>query len=511
MTDPSGQRAVVEFLATAAFAGAAVERITTHISELFLIGARAYKLKRAVRFPYVDFTTVEQRRAACLAEVEINRRTAPELYLGVAPIVRTAEGLTLGALDAAPPDAVDWVVVMRRFDQSQLFDRMAARGELTAPLIDALTDRIATFHRAAAPRPGAGGARALRALLDASLAELGAVDAAVAAPDRVATLAQRARAALDGAAAVLDRRAAAGRVRHCHGDLHLSNICLIDGRPTLFDAIEFSDDIAVIDVLYDLAFLVMDLLHRRLPELANQVVNRYLERLDEIDGLPAFGFLLALRAIVRAKIAATRATETTGSARAEQCREAGSLLTLALDCLTPGTARLVALGGLSGTGKTSVARRLAPALGGPVGAVIVRSDVVRKQLAGVAAEARLDEAAYAPARTAQVYDAMRHRAALALGAGFSVVLDAVHARPEERAAAAALAARLGVAFRGVWLDADVDRLVARVDARADDASDATAAIVHRQVGYATGTIEWATVDASGTLDETAARVRAALG
>ncbi len=507
---PEDQRAVIAWLGDAAVQGAPVERVTTHISELFLIGARVYKLKRAVRFAYLDFSTAAQRRAACRAEVEVNRRTAPALYLGVAPILRRDGRFVLGALGEEAVDAADWLVVMRRFDQDQLFDRLATRGALTPALIDAVTDRIAAFHGAAVPRPATGGAAALRALLEASLAELTAVPGGVA-PERIAAVAQVTRAAHDRAAGILDRRAVDGRVRHCHGDLHLRNICLIEGEPTLFDAIEFSDEIAVVDVLYDLGFLVMDLLHRRLPALANQVINRYLEQLDEFDGTPAFGFMLALRALVRAKIEATLATEATDEARAAHRAEAEALLSLACDCATPGRARLIALGGLSGSGKSTVARGLAPLIGRPPGALIVRSDVVRKQLAGVAPQTRLGAAAYGPEQTARIYAELRRRAALALEAGVSVVVDAVHARPDERRAIAAAAQGLGVAFQGVWLEAAPDRLMARVGGRRADASDATDDVVRQQLGYELGPLDWPVLDASGSIDETVARARAVVG
>ncbi|MBI3517427.1 MAG: AAA family ATPase [Proteobacteria bacterium] len=508
---PPSQRAVIDLLDDPATHGAAVERVTTHISELFLVGARVYKLKRAVRFPYVDFSSLDHRRSACAAEVAINRRTAPDLYLGVAPIVRDAAGrLALGAHADQPIEptdgaAVDWVVVMRRFDQTLLFDRMAARGALTEPLIQALTDRVAAFHRAAAPRPDGGAA--LGDVLAASLTELTATTLPATAVARVAA---RARAVLGAVAPVLDRRAAAGRVRHCHGDLHLRNVCLIDGQPTLFDTIEFDDALAVIDVLYDLAFLVMDLLHVGLPASANLAVNRYLEQCDELDGLPAFGLMLAMRALVRAKIEAVRAAETPGTARPDHDAEAARFLALAEACLAVGVPRLVALGGLSGSGKSTVARRLAPLLGGVFGAVIVRSDVARKQLAGVALETRLDGAAYGAEQAARVYDEMRRRAAQALAAGYPVVIDAVHARADERAAAAALAQRAGVPFSGLWLDVRPERLVARVAARTRDASDATAAVVRAQLDYDTGPIEWTVIDAAGELDETVAAARAAL-
>jgi uncharacterized protein len=506
------QHAIVAFLEDpASHGGVPVERATTHISELFLAGARVYKLKRAVSFPYLDFSTLARRHAACAAEIAINRRTAPTLYLGVAPILRDPAGrLALGALDATPDDSpgdspddsrddsagsvLDWVVVMRRFDQAQLFDRLAQRGGLTPALMRALADQVAALHRQAAPAPLRDGAAAQRAILEQNLAELVETPATLPA-DLLAPVAAAARAALDAAGALLDRRAGAGRVRRCHGDLHLRNICLIDGAPTLFDAIEFNQAFAVIDVLYDLAFLVMDLLHRGLGGLANQLLNRYLESTDELDGIPALGFFLAQRAIVRAKI--DRA-ETIG------------YLELARACLAPGAPQLIALGGLSGSGKTSLARALAPELGRLPGALVLRSDVVRKQLAGVAPESRLDADAYGAVQTATVYGELRRRAELALGAGYAVVLDAVHARPDERAAAADLARRCGAHFAGLWLQAPPDALTARVAARAGDASDATAAVVRQQLGYDTGAIAWPIIDTAAGLDSTVVQARAAL-
>ncbi len=494
------QAAVVALLADPTTHGGPVERVTTHISELFLAGDRVYKLKRAVALPYLDFTDSARRRDLCAAEVALNRRTAPELYLGVAPIVRGADGgLRLGELGADPSDAVDWVVVMRRFDEAQLLDRVAARGALTEALTRALADAIVAFHQAAEPRCDVGGAAPLRAVLDESLDELAARPDLFPA-DTVAAVAVRARAALDDVGGLLDARAAARRVRRCHGDLHLANVCLLDGTPTLFDALEFDDALATVDVLYDLAFLVMDLLHRDRAAAANQLLNRYLEGLDEADGLPALALFIALRAIVRAKIAAT-----TGDRGA-----AAAYLRLAETCLAPAQPRLVAIGGLSGTGKTTVARALAPGLDRPWGAVIVRSDVVRKQIAGVAPETRLDATAYGRSQAAETYAVLRHRAAALVAAGHSAIVDAVHARPDERAALAAVARQRGVPFVGLWLDAPTDTLVARVDARTGDASDATAGVVHAQRGYDLGAIDWQRIDAGGAPDDVVTRARGAL-
>src|SRR5690606_3245969 len=230
-----------------------VERIETHGAIVFLAGDRALKIKRAVRYPYLDFSTLERRRAACEAELRVNRRTAPTLYLAVTPVVRRADGaLALGG----EGEPVEWVVVMRRFDQEALLDRMVERGALTRELTLALADRVAAFHDAAERAPADapwGGAAAFRATLMETLDELSEQEVGGFDPARLAVLGAGAMAALERVAALLDRRKAEGHVRHCHGDLHLRNICLLDGEPTLFDAIEFNDALAWIDPLDDAA------------------------------------------------------------------------------------------------------------------------------------------------------------------------------------------------------------------------------------------------------------------
>jgi len=294
----------------------------------------------------------------------------------------------------------------------------------------------------------------------------------------------------------------------------LGNICLIDGAPLLFDAIEFNDDIACCDVLYDLAFLIMDLLHRRLGGLANLVLNRYLEITDDLDGLAALGFFLSCRAAVRAKIAATAAATTTSGTAPSHRRglraEARTYLDQANAYLAPAPPRLVAIGGLSGTGKSTLARRLAPAIGAAPGAVLLRSDVVRKRLFGVAPTDKLAATAYAPAVSRRVYDVLAADAGRVLDAGHAAIVDAVHAGARERARIAAVAGARNVAFAGLWLDAAPDRLIARVEARQGDVSDADAAIVRRQLDYDLGAIDWRRIGAEGAPETVARRAKKAL-
>ena len=483
----------------------AVERIETHASLVFLAGPCAYKLKRAVRFSYLDYSTLERREAACRAELALNRRTAPELYLEVRPIGRGAAG---GLVFGGTP-AIDWVLVMRRFDQAELFDRMAERGALSATLMRDLGDRIAAFHDSADVTRDFGGAAGMDWMIDGNSRNLRLFGADWFPPADVDRLDRDSRSALAALATLLDRRRADGRVRHCHGDLHLGNICLHDGRPTLFDGIEFSDVIANVDVLYDLSFLLMDLEHRGLRPLANVLFNRYLDRRDESDGLAALPLFLSIHAAIRAHVDAAAARRRDDAAVPLHA-EAGAYLDLALRLLRPAPRCLVAIGGLSGTGKSTLAQALAPDLGAAPGARLLRSDVLRKTMLGRPPEQRLPPDAYAPAVDARVYGGLRDAAHRVLGAGHSAILDAVHARPAERAAVASLAAELGVPFAGLWLEAPPSLLEARVDARRGDASDATAEIVRRQHGYDVGPMSWRRVAADGPLDRVVESCRRAL-
>jgi aminoglycoside phosphotransferase family enzyme/predicted kinase len=508
------QREVIDFLSRPeAFGAGAVERVETHASIVFLAGERAWKLKRAVRYSYLDYSTAEKRRAACEAELALNRRTAPTLYLEVRAVRRGADGaLTLGA--AGEP--VDWLLVMRRFPEGALFDRMALGGALTPALMRDLADAIAAFHDGAGTTAAFGGLAGMTVMAAGNTANLRLGVPDLFAAEAVEALDAASRAAVEAQGALLERRRLAGRVRHCHGDLHLGNICLFEGRPTLFDGIEFNPAIANVDVLYDLSFLLMDLEHRGFGALGSVVFNRYLDRRDEADGLPALPLFLSVHAAIRAHVgmaAAQRAADDAAGndAAAGQAAAARDYLDLAARLLRPAPPLLVAIGGLSGTGKSTLAQALAPALGAVPGARILRTDVIRKRLLGRPPEERLPPEAYRPEVDARVYGTQLAAARQALAAGQAVILDAVFGRPEERAAAAGLAAGLGLPIAGLWLEAASAVLEARIAARRNDASDATVAVVRRQLARDPGPIGWRRLAAGGSPETLAAAARAAVG
>ncbi len=275
--------------------GEPVEIIATHGSMIFLHGQQAYKLKRTIAYASLDFLTLENRERACRAELRLNRRTAPDLYLEVRPITRGAGGLL--QFDSAG-QVVDWVVVMRRFPQQALFDRMAEEGLLTRDLIRRLGSEIARFHASAEITPQFGGAEGIREAIETNHGELcrhsRQLDAAA-----IHGLYREQLHTLGNMADLLDQRRRDGHVRRCHGDMRLANICLFEGRPTLFDGIEFSDRIACIDVLYDLAFVLVDLRHHDLAALADLLLECYLAQTQE-EPLPLpLPLFLSVRAATR--------------------------------------------------------------------------------------------------------------------------------------------------------------------------------------------------------------------
>jgi aminoglycoside phosphotransferase family enzyme/predicted kinase len=504
------QTRVTDFLSqSSSYPGACetVERIDTHSASIFLAGERAYKLKRAVRYDFLDFSSRELRRRACEAELAINRRTAPQLYLAVQAVTEDGDGRL--AFDGPGP-AVDWLVVMRRFPQEALLDRLAARGALDLDLAARLARHVAHFHSLAESRRDHGGYAGMRWVIDgnaAAFAEHAAtLDARVTA--RLTTLG---RDALHRHKALLDDRQRRGLVRQCHGDLHLRNIVLLDGEPTLFDAIEFNDEIACVDVLYDLAFLLMDLRRRQLPAHANTVFNEYLAIAGDGDGLLVLPLFLSCRAAIRAKTSAAAATLQANAARSGELRTlAAEYLAMAEQLITPVPPCLVAIGGLSGSGKSTLAAHLAPDLGAAPGAVVLRSDVLRKSLFGVPATTRLALDAYAPAVTDRVYALICDRGAAVLDAGYAVIADAVYADAAKRDAIAGVARRARLPFIGLWLDAPADTLEHRLGARVADASDATVEVLRRQREAGVGPVDWIRIDASGELDDTLRSAREAI-
>ncbi|MFM8746020.1 MAG: AAA family ATPase [Aestuariivirga sp.] len=475
------------------FPGAAVEHIETHAAHVFLAGPRAFKIKKDVKLPYLDFSSREKRQQALAAELEINRIFSGDIYLGLMEV-------------RGEP-----VLVMRRFAGGALLSWQMAHGGIDAGLAGKLAAMAAHSHDRAPRRdtPGAGIMTGLGAQLSGAFVD----SPDIFRPAETIEFHAAYRAALQTGKALLNARSERGLVRRCHGDMHAGNIIVEAGEPKLFDAIEFSEKIATIDVLYDLAFLVMDLWTNAERRAANLVLNRYLHlrrNAEDLSGLTALPLFLATRAGVRALVSADLAHEQQMRDSLQARGQALDWFRAALAYLRPAAPLLVAIGGLSGTGKSTAAAALAPGIGLAPGAIHVRSDIERKVLAGVSETERLGAAHYSRDASFAVYDACLARAEAALRAGQAAVLDAVFAAPHERRAAEDLARRVGVRFEGLWLEAPEALLKSRVESRHGDASDATPQVVDRQLGYDLGQIGWRRIDAGGSASETVARISALL-
>jgi aminoglycoside phosphotransferase family enzyme/predicted kinase len=474
-----------------------MRRVDTHASIVFLGQHRVLKIKRAVRLPFLDYSTLARRRAACAEELRVNKPFAPLIYRDVLPITWQHGGL---ALDG-DGEAVEWAVEMSRFDETRSFEQLAARHELTPELATAVADTILAAHRREPAARTTGWVASITGLIERNSVRFRSVDGLLASD--IDGLDARCHAALATHRHLLQQRAAAGFVRRCHGDLHLGNIVLIDGQPVLFDAIEFDPAIATTDILYDLAFPLMDLVRYGAVAEANALFNRYMEAGAEAnrEALALLPLFLSIRAAIRAHVLFTRSEQTGSDSTVRD--QARTYFDLALELMAPPLPCLVAIGGLSGTGKSVLARGVAPRLGPLPGALILRSDVIRKKLFGINETERLPASAYTIEVTARVYEALLKAAERTALQGHSAILDAAFLRETERAAVSTLAPA-SIPHLGIFLTAERSVRIARIEHRQNDASDATPAVAIQQEGFALGRMDWPLIDAGGPSEQTLA-------
>jgi uncharacterized protein len=478
MTVPAEQADVVRFLRGLARS----EPLETHISLVFIGADTVWKLKKAVRLTFLDFTPLDARRRFAQRELELNAPAAPGLYRDVVAVVRRADGtLGFGGPDERP--VVDWVLRMAPVPADDFLDAIAAAGGLTPSLLDALGDAVAAFHRGLPPAIGVDAAAAMRHVTRGNAQS--ALDAGL--PETAVQAWQtRILEALDGIAPWLAQRSRDGFVRRAHGDLHLGNLCLWQGRPVPFDALEFDEAMATIDLGYDLAFLLMDLDQRVSRTAANRVLNRYVARTGDAGLTRGLLVFVSLRAMVRAHVEAKRGNAGTGA----------HYLSAAAGYLQPKPPLVLAIGGLPASGKSTLARALAPELGNAPGALVLRSDEIRKRQHGAAPEERLPQSAYSDAASEAVFTELAAMVGETASGGHGVIADATFIDRRHRTMIEAAARAVGIPFLGIWLEAPLAELERRVAARERDASDATITVLRAASRRNPQASDWVEIDAT---------------
>lgn len=461
----------------------AIEHLETHISHVFLAGDRAYKLKKPVNLGFLDFSTAERRLEYCREELRLNHRLAPELYLGLVAVTGTPDQPRLGG----DGPVLEYLVEMRRFDQRDRLDHRI----LTPALIDRLAARLATFHDslppAAADSPY-GTAEAVLAPMLENFRQIRARSLGVECQAGLDRLEEWTRARWRELTPVIELRRAAGRVRECHGDLHRGNIALVKGEPLFFDALEFAPQLRWIDTASELAFLLMDLEEAGEGSLARRLLNAYLEQSGDYGALQVLDLYQVYRALVRAKVLAIRLGQgelTVEEAVADHQACAGYLaLAASYTRRRERQPRLLLTSGLSGSGKSWLASQLREAL--PL--IHLRSDIERKRLFGYAPEERTgsptDGGIYTPDASGRTYDRLRELAAMILGCGYDVLVDATFLRRDQRRVFRELAAAQGAGFALLVMEAPIEVLRERVASRqatGADVSEAGLAVLEQQL------------------------------
>ncbi|MCG5500004.1 AAA family ATPase [Ectothiorhodospira lacustris] len=461
-----------------------VQCIETHISTVLLAGEFAYKFKKPVSLGFLDFSSLEQRRHYCEEEVRLNTRLAPKVYDGVVAFSGSPEHPVFDG----PGLAFEYAVRMHRFDPADTLDHLQEQGRLSLDLMDPIAARLARFHAKIPASTDYGHPLQVLAPMVQNFEHIRHLQPAGLDLAPLDPLEAWTRSRHQALTPLLEQRRRDGFIRECHGDLHLGNIALVDGEPTLFDGIEFNPALRWIDIISEVAFLTMDLIDRGAEAHAHRVLNAWLESTGDYEGMPLLRFYQVYRAMVRAKVAAIRLgqsdlSEAETRAATAACR---TYLQLAERFTRPGPTALFINHGFSGSGKTTLSQPLLEA----TGAIRIRSDVERKRLAGMAATDRgtnsYQQGLYGQDLTRRTYDRLAELSGLLIRAGHPVIVDATFLKANARDHFAELARHLGVPFRILDYRADPDCLRARISRRTatgDDASDADLEVLEMQLQH----------------------------
>ncbi len=456
--------------------------VETHISWVILTGLFAYKIKKAVDLGFLDFSTLAKRKRFCEAELRLNRRWAPDLYLGLVPVTGPAERPRIGG----DGPVLEYALKLRQFPQDAQLDRQLDSGRLSQSDMGELAETIATLHDSAPRVEFPGGDRALALVRVPMLENFDVVEAATGLAV-VARIRAWTESSVEELADQLAGRHREGFVRDCHGDLHLANLVRLSAGIVPFDGIEFSRELREIDVINDIAFLAMDLFSRARQDLGAAFVNRYLECSGDYAGMSTFGLYFVYRCLTRAKVAAIRSAERDAARdRDEDLDTLKHYLAVAIRWVDRPRPVLVAMLGFSGSGKTWLSERLLARLP----AIRLRTDIERRRLAGAG---QVDPGGslpgsgrYSRQARAAVYRQVFERAGTLLRAGFNVIIDAAFLEREARDGVASLAAEQGVDYlfvETVATEAVLEERLKRRQAQEKDASEADVSVLHYQMTH----------------------------
>jgi aminoglycoside phosphotransferase family enzyme/predicted kinase len=459
-----------------------VELIETHISWVLLTGQYAYKVKKPVNFGFLDFSTLELRRECCEQELRLNRRLAPDIYLEVVAITLTPDKPVING----DGEVIEYAVRMSQFPQSAQFDNMLAAGTLNVDHIDALAHMVAEFHQSIQVADASmdfGNSESVYGPVEENFIQINQHMDTHAYTDALTQLQQWSQSEFDRLKPVFVQRKQAGFIRECHGDMHLRNLIWLDGAPRAFDCIEFNPQLRWIDVISEVAFLMMDLQDRQQPRLANRFINSYLEATGDYAGLALLSYYLCYRAMVRAKVDALRLEQNNISAdeKVHATAEFESYIELASHYTTQSRPRLIIMRGMSASGKSTVSQQLLEAMP----AIRIRSDVERKRLFNIAAMDRassdVDTGIYTRQASLQTYERLLELAQVIIEAGFNVIVDAAFLKYEQRVAFQKTAAELAIPYAIVEVTAPDDVLRQRITSRVKGVSDADLSILEHQL------------------------------
>lgn len=453
--------------------------VETHISWVLLTGPYAYKIKKPVNFGFLDFSTLAKRRFCCDEELRLNRRLAAELYLDVVPITGTPDRPVIGGAGAA----IEYAVKMVRFASGQLLSEHVKQDRLSPDIIDSLADVVAGFHQSieqSTENSCYGDSANIKHWFNENFDHIGPLLSDAGQHRQLQNIRDWGDNEWHRQAELMALRKRQGFVRECHGDLHLGNMTLIGGRVILFDCIEFNPLLRWIDVISETAFLFIDLLYFGYPHLAYRFLNRYVQHTGDYQGLALLRYYLVYRALVRAKVALLRGAQQPDGDADQARREYSAFAELAEGFTQPRLSALLITHGYSGSGKSTLAAPLAEHLG----AFLIRSDIERKRLFGYPALAQtgsgINDGLYSQEAGLKTYRHLQESAKAVLDAGFPVIIDAAFLKTEQRELFRQLALDCGVAFHIIDVQASDRELCRRIEQRQNDASEATAAVLHHQ-------------------------------